>query len=120
MTIMLGTNDLLMRGGSKAEFAASRMKRFLEFIRSRLPELRILLISPVGLERGVWGLDRNHLEQSARLSGLYRHIAEEMDMDFTDASSWNVDIAFDGVHFSESGHKTFAEELKNTLKELGL
>ena len=120
MTVMLGTNDLLMRSGSKAEFAASRMKKFMEYIRSRLPELRILLIGPVGLERGEWGLDRNHLEQSARLSGLYRHIADEMEVEFADASSWNVDIAFDGVHFSEAGHKIFAEELKNTLEELGL
>jgi 23S rRNA-/tRNA-specific pseudouridylate synthase len=27
-----------------------------------------------------------------------------MEVEFADASSWNVDIAFDGVHFSEAGH----------------
>jgi len=120
MTVMLGTNDLLMRSGSKAEFAVSRMEKFIDYLKACFPDLRILLIGPVALERGEWGLDRNHLEQSSRLSGLYRLLAEETGLDFADAALWNVDIAFDGVHFSEAGHKSFAEGLLATLKELGL
>ena len=34
---------------------------------------------------------------------------------FADAGMWNVETAYDGVHFSETGHAAFAKGLLNQL-----
>ena len=31
---------------------------------------------------------------------------------FCDASGWGIPVVFDGVHFSEQGHRRFAEQLE--------
>lgn len=31
---------------------------------------------------------------------------------FCDASGWDIPVVFDGVHFSEQGHRRFAEQLE--------
>ena len=30
---------------------------------------------------------------------------------FVDAADWDIEVTFDGVHYSEKGHQTFAEQL---------
>ena len=37
---------------------------------------------------------------------------------FVDAGAWKIPLAFDGVHFTENGHRIFAENLyKYLIKE---
>ena len=35
---------------------------------------------------------------------------------FADAGEWDIELTFDGVHFSEEGHKSFAQKLNELLK----
>ena len=46
-----------------------------------------------------------------RLNAAYRTVAEKLGVRFVDATDWDIDVTFDGVHYSEKGHKTFAEQL---------
>ena len=34
---------------------------------------------------------------------------------FADAGEWDIELTFDGVHFSEEGHKSFAQKLNELL-----
>ena len=47
---------------------------------------------------------------SAQLAGLYRTLAQDKAIAFADAGAWDIPLAFDGVHFTEEGHRRFAEQ----------
>ena len=111
LTVMLGTNDLL-RGRSPAETAA-RMERFLAGL--ELEKGKTLLIAPPPLARGAWVMDRELAGNSAVLAGLYRTLSARLGIRFADAAGWGVTQTFDGVHFTEAGHRAFAAGL---LREL--
>ena len=107
LILMLGTNDLLQ--GASPEAAAGRMEEFLTglgFARDK-----ILLITPPPLRFGEWVQEQSLIDASARLALLYRELAERLGIRFADAGPWGVALAYDGVHFTEQGHKAFAEGL---------
>ena len=105
--IMLGTNDLL-RGYSAAE-ACSRMEAFLRYIQPKCRE--ILLIAPPPMKRGAWVTEENLIAESVKLAEAYQVLSQKLDIAFVNAGQWNVELTFDGVHFTEAGHRAFAEGL---------
>lgn len=109
LTVMLGTNDVL-NGASPAE-AAAAMGMFLSALRERFPALAILLIAPVPF--AIPGYAQS--EQSRQLSPLYRALAEESHLLFADAAAWDIPLGYDGVHFTEEGHRIFARRLAAQL-----
>ncbi len=117
LTIMLGTNDLLGGRTIRAEQVAARMSAFLNFIIDSMGEIKILLISPPVLKPGEWVTDGRLTSESARLGGLYRIAADNAGADYADAAAWDIETAFDGVHFTENGHARFAEKLAEKLSE---
>ena len=105
--IMLGTNDLL-RGYSAVE-TCSRIETFLRYLQPGCGQL--LLIAPPSMKRGAWVTEENLIAESARLTEAYQALSQKLGIAFADAGQWNVDLAFDGVHFTEEGHRAFAEGL---------
>ena len=107
LLVMLGTNDLL-QGLSAAE-AAARMDAFL---RPLLPHCKqILLVAPPPMKRGAWVLSEALIAESIRLAEEYRILAEQLRIPFADTLHWNIALTYDGVHFTESGHHTFASRI---------
>ena len=107
--VMLGTNDLLNFTG--AEEAANRMRQFWEVVLPELGEARPLLVAPPPMCPGEWTADPELIGQSVRYAALCGALAKELGIAFADAGRWEVGLTFDGVHFSEAGHRTFAEGL---------
>ncbi len=118
ITIMLGTNDLL--NGYSAEKAAERMSSFITYILSRNNNLKILLLSPPLLQAGEWVQSQDLISESLLLGDLYKSIAEKNGLIFADTADWDIDILFDGVHFSPEGHRKYAEKLLESIKKGGL
>ena len=114
LTVMLGTNDLL-EGASEAQ-AARRMEAFLAG--TALCGERILLIAPPPLRLGQWVDSPLLVERSRRLAQAYRALAGRLGVGFADAGEWQVELGFDGVHFTEKGHRAFAEGLARRLEAL--
>lgn len=111
LLIMLGTNDLLQ--GCTAKEAAERMACFLQTV---IPCCkRILLIAPPPMKRGAWVSTDELVAESCHLSEEYWALASRMGIPFADARQWNIELAFDGVHFTEEGHHAFANRLKDFL-----
>lgn len=106
-TVMLGTNDLLQ--GATAQKATSRMERFLRHVQSGCSP--ILLIAPPPMQPGTWVTDQTLLGESRKLAETYQSLARKLHIFFVDAGQWNISLAFDGVHFTVSGHHAFAEGL---------
>ena len=107
LLVMLGSNDLLQ--GNSVEAVAQRMEAFLT--RIPLEKSQIVLIGPPRIKPGAWITDDRLLEDCVRLNAAYRTVAEKLGVRFVDATGWDIDVTYDGVHYSEKGHQTFAEQL---------
>ena len=112
LIVMLGTNDLLQ--GRSPEQAAARLERFLSDI--SLDRSKIVLIAPPPMKQGTWVLDQQFIDDSRTFARLCQTLAEQLGTRFADAGKWDVPLAYDGVHFTEQGHNTFAAELLEELK----
>ena len=109
--VMLGTNDLLQ--GASAKETAARMEAFLNPL---LPHCsQILLVAPPPMKRGAWVPTDALVAESIHLAEEYKLLAEKLNMPFVDTREWNIDLTFDGVHFTEEGHRTFADKLGKEL-----
>ena len=102
--VMLGTNDLLQ--GASAKDAAVRMDTLLH------PNCNhILLIAPPPMKRGSWVPSDDLVKESILLAEEYKQLAQKRTIPFVDTRPWNIDLTFDGIHFTEAGHHTFASRL---------
>ena len=113
--IMYGTNDVLQE--DSAQKTGERMAQFLSFARRSADGTPLLLVAPPPLSYGDWVQDAAIIEESRRLSGVYRRIADTQKVLFADAGAWAVSLAFDGVHFTPEGHEAFFRGLVQSLKE---
>ena len=111
LIVMLGTNDLLE--GATAGETTARMEAFLN--RCDMP--LILLIGPPPMQRGEWVPTQAIIDASKELNDKYKYLTKRMGVSFMDARKLNIPLAFDGVHFTEEGHKAFAEGLANYLNK---
>ena len=109
--VMLGTNDLLQ--GASAKEAATRMEAFLNPLLPRCNH--ILLVAPPPMKRGAWVPTDDLVDESVQLAEEYKSLAEKLNIPFVDTLHWNIELTFDGVHFTEAGHHTFAENLGKEL-----
>ena len=129
ITIMFGSNDVLekvayaeqirlrLSPGEVAERVAFDMGRFLGEVQDRLAgeaSPKIVLIAPPLMARGTW-TDERIVDEVKRLAPLYRELAADLGVSFLDASSWPLELCFDGVHLTEEGHRVFFENIKPAL-----
>jgi lysophospholipase L1-like esterase len=105
--VMLGTNDLLQ--GASAKEAAARMEAFLNQLLSHCKH--ILLVAPPPMKRGAWVPTDKLVAESIQLAEEYRLLAQKLNIPFVDTRHWNIELTFDGVHLTESGHHVFANQL---------
>lgn len=130
LLIMLGTNDMFMLRGATAGMLGRRMRAMFE----NVPELcefrdcedkHICLISPPGPSQSVLFYEMVGIPVSQTawevskimeaLPGEYAAVAADWKVDFADAGKWNIDLLFDGLHFSEEGHREFARQVQRVL-----
>ncbi|MCI6795044.1 MAG: GDSL-type esterase/lipase family protein [Lachnospiraceae bacterium] len=114
--IMLGTNDLLSGQQITAETVGLRMEVFLNSLLNNFPVHKLRLIIPVKMQQGTW-TTTEVIEESEKLQPVFRSLADRLHVFLTQTESWNIPLAFDGVHFTEQGHKKFA---KNLLRDIPL
>ena len=112
LIVMLGTNDLLQ--GRSPEQAAERLERFLSVV--SLDRSKILLIAPPPVTLGEWVPSPQLIDDSHTFARLCRSLAERLGVRFAGAGAWDIPLAYDGVHFTEQGHKAFAAGLLEELK----
>ena len=111
--VMLGSNDLLEEA-PVAEIAL-KMERFLWFLQESFPDTGILLISPPVMKRGSWVPSQELIDTSRELGKAYQALAEQIGIFHADADVWEIELTYDGVHFTEDGHAAFAKGLDNVL-----
>ncbi len=118
VTIMLGTNDLLQDPGLSAADCAGWMERFLMALLEQVPSCQLLLITPPPVTLGAWVDDPKIVQTSQHLGAHYQALAQRRGVTFADAGDWDVELTYDGVHFSERGHRAFSAGIGKRLSEL--
>ena len=112
LIVMLGTNDLLQ--GRSPEQAAERLERFLSSL--SLNRSKLLLIAPPPMTPGTWVPSPQLIDDSHTFAQLCQALTEQLGTRFADAVKWDIPLAYDGVHFTEQGHRAFAAGLLEELK----
>ena len=112
LIVMLGTNDLLQ--GCIPEQAAERLARFLSGV--SLDRSKILLVAPPPMALGEWVPSQQLIDASHSFAQSCQALAEGLGIRFADAGKWDISPAYDGVHFTEQGHKNFAAGLLEELR----
>ena len=122
LIVMLGSNDLFQPSCPSARECADRMERFLTaFLHADGwdKSCKALLIAPPPMALGAWVQDEETIAASHRLAECYEDTARLLGIGFADAGGWGVGLTYDGVHFSEAGHRAFAEGIHQVLSALG-
>lgn len=126
VVIMLGTNDLKNTYSQSPQDIAESVGVFVQNIRDitdnrKLPQPRILLISPAHLDSKAPGyfieggeLDAESAEKSQRLALAIETIARKQHCDFLDAASLCA-VGRDGVHLDARSHTTLGKAVASTL-----
>ena len=114
LILMLGTNDLLQ--GLSAETAAAKLECFVQKI--PLPPEQILLIAPPPMTLGEWVPSQQLIDHSHTFAQHCAALAQRLGIPFANAGDWNIPLSYDGVHFTQEGHRAFAAGLLNVLSTL--
>ena len=80
-----------------------------------LPPCHVLLVAPPPMAPGEWVREERLLSESAALAGEYESLALRLGIGFANAGQWGVELAFDGVHFTDAGHRAFANGIQEVL-----
>lgn len=111
LILMLGTNDLLQ--GRSPDEAAARLERFLSQVPLH-PE-HMLLLAPPPMVLGEWVCSAQLVDHSLTFARCCQTLAQQRGIPFANAGEWNIPLAYDGVHFTQQGHQTFAARLLEVL-----
>lgn len=114
LILMLGTNDLLQ--GLSPEIATAKLERFVQKI--PLSPEQILLIAPPPMALGEWVPNQQLIDHSHTFAQHCTALAPRLGIPFANAGDWNIPLAYDGVHFTQEGHRAFAAGLLNVLSTL--
>ena len=116
--VMLGTNDILNTYGDGVSAIVQNMENFCMNIdksiqaQERTEDGRtiISIIGPPPIT-----IPDFPAESMNMLWTGYREIADQHGWRYIDTSSWNLSMAYDGIHLSEEGHHTFAEKMAKCI-----
>ena len=67
---------------------------------------------------GAWVSGPWEIEDSLAFAEGCRALAGRLGILFAGADRWEIPLAYDGVHFTEQGHRAFAQALFETLESL--
>ena len=119
LVVMLGSNDLLQFPGITAEVCGGRIEKFLSTVLAEARDsVKVLMVAPPPMKPGAWVSDPSTLKESHRLAGCYQTAAQRLGAAFANAGEWGIELAYDGVHFSEKGHRAFAQGMRAALSGL--
>ena len=120
LAVMLGTNDIVLSMDPDAGQAIDRMNELLHFLTLRKESREILIIAPVpfGATKIRDPLYSRFRSECLRMNRAFGMLAETFGTRFVDAGAWEIDLSYDLVHFSEKGHRQFAEKMGAYMKEM--
>ena len=122
--LMLGTNDCKTLYNASAHLIGQGIERCLDTLEKYVPAEKILLISPIHLGDDVWRpekdpeFNKDSVETSKELRGVYEDIAKKRGTAFLAASDHVTPSKVDDEHMDDAGHRIFAEVVYEELNKM--
>ncbi len=112
--MMLGTNDILLTSHPDADAAVSRMEQFLQWRGRGNFSCEFMVLGPAYVSDEDAELATYHKE-SRRMNAGFESLCRTYSIPYHNVGDWGIPLSYDGVHFSEDGHRVFAERLAGIL-----
>lgn len=125
--VTLGTNDTKEVYHASAEEIGEEARKLIRTLRSHewaeVSGLKILVTAPVPLEQRAArvleeAMNLRSVEVSRQLAEVLARVAEEENVFFCDASTWEIPLDEDGCHYTEEGHAQFARHMREEVEKL--
>ena len=113
--MMLGTNDILLTNHPNVDATLQRLDSILSYV-SKNCLATFILVAPPYINAIDQEMQLYH-DCSVEMNEGYMKLAKAHNIKAIDAGSWNIEMGYDGFHFSIEGHKHFAKSLLEALKE---
>lgn len=111
----LGINDLLGHYPPSVSLVTGRLEALLNWLGERYPALPVLVLLPGPLDLPEEGL----MEEFRRLAPAMAEVLQAQGIPYLDLNTLGLELAFDGVHLTEQGHRALAAALADELSEKG-
>lgn len=121
--IMLGTNDCKSYYNSNPYKIAKGLGLCIDELLKFISAKNIIIVSPIHLGNEVWKkeydpeFDEHSVEISQNLFTEYKKIADKKGVNIISAADYIQPSSKDQEHFTQEGHKIFAEIIYNKLIE---
>ncbi len=121
LVMMLGTNDILLTASPDAALPIQKMEKFLEFWQQAREQGKaacsLVIVAPPLVSKSLDPAEM-YFNENLKMNVGFHVLAEKYGVPLIDASVWGVPLAYDGVHFSEEGHRIFAEHFAEEIGKL--
>lgn len=120
----LGTNDLQKIFNLDKEIVEEGLKNLIRFVRKNNSNVRIILFSPVLLDKKVlcgnfsFQFDKKSVEASKWMQKIYKTVAHEENCELFDLNKYVTPSCIDGLHYDEESHRIIAEKLAKQILNL--
>ncbi len=118
IVIAIGINDLQKFYNPKESEIKKGLDEFLNLVRKKQPNTKILLAAPSKLNNNVLThqyfslqFDEESVKKSLLLPSIYENAAKKFNCSYIDLNTLSEVSNIDGLHFSEEGHKKIADKL---------
>ena len=122
LVVMLGTNDCKTAYNADENTIGNNMDKMIERFLHNKEIHEILLLSPVPMNgncsKGFMGFGEQSAGISAGLASEYSNIARKHNIRFADAGVWEIELTSDGCHYTEDGHRQFADKIYKIINEI--
>lgn len=107
LIVLLGTNDILR--GFSPEQTGRKLEGLIDMLMSARPGAHCLLLAPPAVRIPEFA---GKMEMLARICG---ELAAKKGIRFGNPQSWNLQIAFDGMHLTQDDHEVFAWQVMQLI-----
>lgn len=122
--LSVGTNDLQFAYKTRVDDFYQGVANLLDVIKNRLPNGKIILLSPSVIGDGIFNgffrelFDETSIQKSKELSVIYQKIANKYNCEYLDLEQIVKVSDVDGLHYDEEAHQIIAEILWSKIAEL--
>jgi len=91
------------------------MEALLDYLKTNWPDMKLVLITPPPFDIPEFPEAEEKLK---KLIVAYEQLAQKRGLPFINNHSWNIQLAYDGAHFTEMGHQVFAVHIQQELSSI--
>lgn len=122
--IGIGINDIQFAYNSSLEDIEQGMDLLINIVRSKLPEIKIVLVSPSVITENILNsyfasmFDETSIQKSKHFAEIYKKLANKYSCEYINLEELVEVSKIDGLHYEPSEHKKIAYAFLSVLNKI--